>query len=128
MSLILSNSYLPSDKNTGNVVNFLFFQKTVSLLENLAVSTSLIFYCEFEKWGIKHYMAVECKNTKSRLKKKDALEFYAKIQDINPDIEGMILSKNGFQKGAEKFAAHHHIQTLDQEDLPTFVVHNTIGS
>lgn len=74
-------------------------------------------YYEFEKAGLRHRVAIECKDWSSPVSKGQIQEFESKIRDIG-SIVGVVISKNGYQSGAEVFAKHHDISLLKFDDLP----------
>lgn len=89
-------------------------------------------YYEFEIAGIRHRVAIECKNTQRRVERNDVLAFKAKIDDCL-DVRGVIVSANGFQSGAKEFADDNRITTLSMEEIPSIgqllgmrLRHNTI--
>ena len=79
-----------------------------------------VFY-EFERAGIRHRVAIECKDWGSPVSKGRIQEFESKIRDIG-NITGVVVSRNGYQSGAEAFAEHYDILTLRFEDLPALNV------
>jgi len=76
-----------------------------------------VFY-QFERSGIIHKVAFECKYLKRKVEKSDVIDFHGKIQDIG-NIQGIIVSKNGYQKGATEYGSHYGIKLLTMEELPT---------
>lgn len=77
-----------------------------------------VFY-EFEKASIRHRVAIECKDWAVPVSKGQVQEFESKLRDIG-NITGVIVSRNGYQSGAEGFAKYHDILALRFEDLPSF--------
>lgn len=75
-------------------------------------------YYEFEVAGIRHRVAIECKNTKRRLERNDVLAFKAKIGEFS-DVIGVIVSASGFQSGAKVFAERNRISALSIEEIPS---------
>lgn len=75
-------------------------------------------YYEFEVAGIRHRVAIECKNTQRRVERNDVLAFKAKIDEFS-DVIGVIVSANGFQSGAKEFADSHRITALSIEEIPS---------
>lgn len=75
-------------------------------------------YYEFPKAGIKHRVAIECKDWAKPVSKGQIQEFESKIRDIG-NITGVVVSRNGYQSGADTFAKHHDILPLVFDDLPT---------
>ncbi|WP_175971147.1 restriction endonuclease [Burkholderia sp. BCC0322] len=78
-------------------------------------------YYEFLKAGIRHRVAIECKDWATPISKGEIRDFESKLRDIG-NITGVIVSRNGYQSGAEGFAKYHDILPLKFEDLPSFNV------
>ncbi len=76
-----------------------------------------VFY-QFENTGITHKVAFECKYLKRKVEKADVVDFHGKVQDIG-NIQGVFISKNGYQSGAITYGNHYDITLLKIEDLPT---------
>lgn len=75
-------------------------------------------YYEFERAGIRHKVAIECKATKRAIELGDVRNFSSTLQDIG-NVNGIMVSRNGFQEGASDFAGHNGIELLTDESLPT---------
>lgn len=75
-------------------------------------------YYQFEKSGVVHKVAFECKFKSRRVQKSDVIDFHGKLQDIG-NIQGIFVSKTGYQQGAKAYAKHYGIQLLTLDDLPT---------
>lgn len=65
-------------------------------------------YWEYEKDGIRHRVAIECKNYNKAVPKEKVCAFYGILVDLD-DVEGIMVSKQGFQKGAKQYAEHYGI-------------------
>lgn len=76
-------------------------------------------YYEFYKAGVRHRVAIECKDWKRPISQGQVLEFHQKIKNIGNELVGVIVSRNGFQEGAENTAKRHGVLTLDNEGIPT---------
>lgn len=76
-------------------------------------------YYEFSRAGIRHRVAIECKDWAKPVSKGQIQEFESKLRDIG-NITGVVVSKNGYQSGADRIAKHNDILLLTIEDLPTF--------
>jgi hypothetical protein len=76
-----------------------------------------VFY-QFERAGLTHKVAIECKFTTRPVEKADVLEFHSKAKDIG-NIQPVFVSKSGYQGGAIDYAKHYEIQLLKLDDLPT---------
>jgi hypothetical protein len=75
-------------------------------------------YYEFERAGIRHKVAIECKDTKRPVDKGQISEFAFKLVDIG-NIIGLVISRNGYQEGAEIVASHYGIDLFTRVDLPS---------
>lgn len=75
-------------------------------------------YYEFELTGLRHRVAIECKNTKRPVDKDRVMAFSAKIKDC-PGVRGCMIAAHGYQSGAKKFADDNGITTLVMRDLPS---------
>jgi len=65
-------------------------------------------YWEYQIAGIIHKVAIECKNYSSNVSVAKVRDFYGVLSDIG-NINGIMVSKNGFQKGAKEFAEYYGI-------------------
>ena len=54
-------------------------------------------YWEYIKDGITHRVAIECKNYNKAVPKEKVCAFYGILVDLD-DVEGIMVSKKGFQK------------------------------
>jgi hypothetical protein len=77
-----------------------------------------IFY-EFMHVGVRHRVAIECKDWAKPVDQGRIFEFHQKIKNIGSDIVGVFVSKAGYQSGAINAARKHGILTLKADDLPT---------
>lgn len=75
-------------------------------------------YYQFEKAGILHRVAIECKDWDRAVSKGEVLEFEAKIRDVG-NLVGVMVSRNGYQDGAKTFAGHSDIIMLTADELPS---------
>ncbi len=76
-----------------------------------------IFY-QFERAGLIHKVAIECKFLSRPVEKAEVMEFHSKAIDIG-NIQAVFVSKSGYQRGAIDYAQHYGIQLLKLDDLPT---------
>lgn len=65
-------------------------------------------YWEYVEDGIRHHVAIECKNYNKRVSKDKVTAFHGILSDLD-DVEGIMVSKKGFQKGARQYAEHYGI-------------------
>ena len=63
-------------------------------------------YWEYEIAGNKHCVAIECKNYDSLVPIGKVRDFQSVLSDLN-NVNGMMISKKGFQEGAKKFAKEY---------------------
>ncbi|WP_434654603.1 restriction endonuclease [Pseudomonas sp. R3-56] len=75
-------------------------------------------YYEFERADIRHRVAIECKNTKRPVERKDVLAFKATMDDCL-GMQGVMVAVNGFQQGAQDFAVKNGIRAITLDELPT---------
>ena len=65
-------------------------------------------YWEYEIAGNLHRVAIECKNYDSLVPVGKVRDFHGVLSDLN-NVNGIMVSKRGFQEGAKKFAGEHGI-------------------
>ncbi|WP_321902441.1 restriction endonuclease [Paraburkholderia tropica] len=75
-------------------------------------------YYEFEIAGMRHRVAIECKNSSRPVGRDDVLAFALKVQDCQGVI-GVIVSANGYQSGARESAEQNGLKVLSMEELPS---------
>jgi hypothetical protein len=75
-------------------------------------------YYEFEIAGVRHRVAIECKNSARPVERDDVLAFAMKVQDCQGVI-GLIVSANGYQSGATESAEQNSLKVLSLEELPS---------
>lgn len=75
-------------------------------------------YYEFEMAGIRHRVAVECKNSSRPLERDSVLAFHSKIHQCCLS-HGIIVSSGGFQKGAREFAEQNNVTLMNYSELPS---------
>lgn len=74
-------------------------------------------YWEFEMMGIKHCVAIECKNYSSEVSVGKVRDFFGVLHDVG-NTKGIFVTKVGYQSGAEKFANYYGI-VLKELRFPT---------
>jgi len=91
-------------------------------------------YWEYKIADILHKVAIECKNYNTEVSVGKVRDFFGVLSDIG-NIQGIMVSKEGFQKGSKEFAEHYGInlkelRTPKEKDwegrLKTIVVNTTI--
>jgi hypothetical protein len=65
-------------------------------------------YWEYQVAGIKHKVAIECKNYNSKVSIGRVRDFHSVLSDIG-NTSGVMVSRKGFQKGAVEFARFYDI-------------------
>ena len=69
-------------------------------------------YWEYEKDGVIHRVAIECKNYSKRVSKELVCAFQGVLSDLE-DIEGIMVTKKGYQKGAKTYAKQYGISLTE---------------
>lgn len=87
--------------------------KTIDVRHNVKVKGKAFehqidVYWEYEIAGIKHKVAIECKNYNKEVPVGKVRDFYGVLADIG-NVSGIIVTKIGFQKGAKEYAQHYGI-------------------
>ena len=93
-------------------------------------------YWEFLSAGVKHRVAVECKDYTNTVSVGKIRDFYGALSDIG-NINGIFVTNNGFQAGAVTFAKHHGIslktvseptekELEDCLEIKTLVMHGSV--
>lgn len=78
-----------------------------------------VFY-EFKHLNIECKVAIECKDWKSPVSIGEVRDFASKIEDVGMgQFLGVMVSKNGYQEGAEVFAKSKGITLLTEKQLPS---------
>ncbi|MDF3839613.1 restriction endonuclease [Cupriavidus basilensis] len=75
-------------------------------------------YYEFEIAGLRHRVAIECKNTSRPMERDDVLAFAMKVHDCQ-GVVGVVVSANGYQSGAVDSANENGLKVLSVEELPS---------
>lgn len=75
-------------------------------------------YWEYEIAGIRHRVAIECKNYNRKVEIGKVRDFYGVLSDLN-NVAGIMVTKVGYQKGAKEYASTYGI-TLKELREPNF--------
>ncbi|MFP3801963.1 restriction endonuclease [Paraburkholderia sp. SIMBA_027] len=75
-------------------------------------------YYEFEIAGVRHRVAIECKNTTRPMERDDVLAFAMKVYDCQ-GVVGIIVSASGYQSGAVDSANENGLSVLSVKELPS---------
>ena len=65
-------------------------------------------YWEYEIAGVKHKVAIECKNYNKAVPIGKVRDFYGVLADLN-NVTGILVTKVGYQEGAKRYATEHGI-------------------
>lgn len=76
-------------------------------------------YYEFYKAGVRHRVAIECKDWRRPVSQGQLLEFHQKIKNIGNELIGVVVSRSGFQAGSDKVALRHGLHLLDEQSVPS---------
>lgn len=87
-------------------------QQNVKLKDKIGIEHQIDIYWEFQLAGIVYRMAVECKDHGRAVEMKDMEAFAHVLQEIG-GINGIFVSKNGFQSGAVAVAKANGIQLME---------------
>ena len=92
----------------ADVVKTTIVKRDVKLKGKSGQAHQIDVYWEYEIADVKHKVAIECKNYKSKVSIKAVRDFYGVLDDLN-NVTGIMVTKIGYQEGAKKFATHHGI-------------------
>lgn len=86
-----------------NSVKTINVQHNVKLVGKSLQEHQIDVYWEYEITGVKHKVAIECKNYNKEVPIGKVRDFFGVLYDLE-DVSGIMVTKIGFQKGAKKFA------------------------
>lgn len=110
------------DSETGQDDEPVMISRNVKLSKQ-GYSSEFDIYYEFSKAGVRHKVAIECKNHNKPIDISHIRNFNDKIRDFN--VTGVFISNSGFQSGAKSYAAEKGIMILTTNEIPNFI--NLIG-
>ncbi len=93
--------------NMGNIKT-IHVQHNVKLKGKSGQEHQIDVFWEYELAGIKQKVAIECKNYKTPVPIGKVRDFSGVISDLN-NVCGIIVTKEGYQKGAIEYAKHYGI-------------------
>lgn len=126
-------SIITTPKNLESYVQFVYSSLLNLKDQGVVVSSNAIIkgksnakheidvYYQFENSGVIHKVAFECKFKGRKVEKSEVIDFHGKLQDIG-NIQGIFVSKEGYQSGAIEYAKHYDIKLLKIDDLPSLNV------
>lgn len=88
--------------------NIVIVQHNIKLEGRSGCKHQIDVYLEYEKDGVNHRVAIECKNYNRRVYKEKACAFKGVLIDLD-GVEGIMASKKGFQSGAKQYAKAYGI-------------------
>lgn len=81
---------------------------------------SLMFFYQFTHLNIECKVAIECKDWKNAVSIGQVRDFASKIEDVGMgNFLGVMVSKNGYQEGAEIYAKSKGITLFTEKQLPS---------
>lgn len=94
--------------DSNNVIKPSRVQHNVKIKGKSGCEHQIDVYWEYEKDGISHRVAIECKNYKTHVPIGKVRDFFGVLQDLD-NVSGIMVSSKGYQEGAKKFASFHGI-------------------
>lgn len=85
-------------------------------------------YFEFENHCGKHRVAIECKNYSSLVPIGKIRDFFGVLHDLGDGINGIMVSRKGFQRGAKTFAHKYGIHLIELREVTEEEIVGTITS
>lgn len=89
-------------------INTIEVQHNVKLKGKSGQEHQIDVYWEYKLAGIIHKVVIECKNYSNSVSIGKVRDFYGVLSDLN-NVNGIIVTKVGYQAGAKKYAQHHGI-------------------
>ncbi|MBL4864932.1 MAG: restriction endonuclease [Pseudomonadales bacterium] len=128
LPLMFGNELIKTPKDLESYVQYVYSSLLNLKDEGVVVSSNAILvgrsgarheidvFYQFQKTGIIHKVAFECKFLKRKVEKSSVIDFHGKIRDIG-SIQGILVSKNGYQKGAKEYANHYGMSEKFEKQL-----------
>jgi hypothetical protein len=83
-------------------------QHNVKLKSKSGQEHQIDVYWEYEIAGVRHRVAIECKNYNRNVEIGKVRDFYGVLSDLN-NVAGIMVTKVGYQKGAKEYASTYGI-------------------
>lgn len=93
---------------SADVVKTIDVKHNVKLTGKSGQAHQIDVYWEYEIAGVKHKVAIECKNYKKAVPVGKVRDFYGVLADLN-NVAGIMVTKVGYQEGAKDYASHYGI-------------------
>lgn len=105
-------SFLLNMKDEGVVVG-----RDVQVVDKFGLSHQVDVFYQFERAGITHKVAIECKDHGRPIDNGEVAKFFGKMSSAGA-LRLVMVSRFGYQKLASEFAEKHDILLLKVSDLP----------
>jgi hypothetical protein len=92
----------------ADVVKTTDVKHNVKLVGKSGQTHQIDVYWEYEIAGVKHKVAIECKNYNNAVSVGKVRDFYGVLADLN-NTAGIMVTKVGYQEGAKDYASHYGI-------------------
>lgn len=92
----------------ADVVKTTDVKHNIKLIGKSGQAHQIDVYWEYEIAGVKHMVAIECKNYGNAVPVGKVRDFYGVLADLN-NVAGIMVTKVGYQKGAKDYASHNGI-------------------
>ncbi len=92
----------------ADVVKTTNVKHNVKLVGKSGQAHQIDVYWEYEIAGVKHKVAIECKNYNKAVPVGKVRDFYGVLADLN-NVAGIMVTKVGYQEGAKDYASHYGI-------------------
>lgn len=92
----------------ADVVKTTDVKHNVKLVGKSGQAHQIDVYWEYEIAGVKHKVAIECKNYNNAVSVGKVRDFYGVLADLN-NTAGIMVTKVGYQEGAKDYASHYGI-------------------
>lgn len=119
------NNWKKLEKHVQEVYSFLLNMKDegivvghdVQIIDKMGRSHQVDVFYQFEKAGVIHKVAIECKDHGRPIDNGLVAKFYGKLINAG-DIRKVMISKYGYQKLAKEIAEDNDVLLLTIDDLP----------
>lgn len=105
-------TYLLNMKDEGVVV-----AQNVQLKDKFGRSHQVDVYYDFERAGVLHRVAIECKDHNRLIDNGEVAKFFGKLSSAG-NIQKVMISRLGFQKLAKEIAEDNDVLLLTVDELP----------
>ncbi len=92
----------------ADVVKTTDVKHNVKLVGKSGQAHQIDVYWEYEIAGVKHKVAIECKNYNKAVPVGKVRDFYGVLSDLN-SVAGIMVTTVGYQEGAKEYASHYGV-------------------